>query len=149
MPLNIGEDFSFGELDMFAKLMVINRYSQAQNAGKPRHNLLTLVNETGADALVWLVGPLQWAPILENKETTSFHVPPGRYYIMLRYGDKSPYQFFRGEEFEVVETTNSSSSLTITFRQTNEGGYRIHPISENDFVGVLEKELKLVTGENA
>ena len=139
---------AFSELDLFSRLMVINQHSQVQNAGKPRKNLLTLVNESGEDVLVWLVGPLQWAPLLENKESTLVHVPPGRYHIMLGW-DKSPYQFFRGEEFEVLETPNSPSSLTITFRQMNEGGYKIQPILENEFADVLEQAVKLITGGNS
>jgi hypothetical protein len=69
------EEAAFDEFDLLARLLLINKQAQLQNAAHPPKNQLTLVNASGTDALVWLIGPLEWAPMLQNKESTTVHVP--------------------------------------------------------------------------
>lgn len=42
----------FQEFELYARLLVINRQAQIQNTAHPPKNQLTLVNESGTDALV-------------------------------------------------------------------------------------------------
>ena len=133
---------SLDELNLYARLLVINRQAQLQNTAHPPQNQLTLVNASGTDALAWLVGPLEWAPLLEDKESTTVHVPAGRYYTKLRYGTKEPHLYFKGEEFNIIEGVGYASSNTIVLPHTTDESYRIYPISESEFVAGLNKSVE-------
>ena len=90
-------------------------------------------NQSGRPALVKLAGSASTSISVENGKTESVYVPPGHYYIKIRYGIPGAYSYSKGDEFDVKETATTTSDITITLHKVVAGNYGSKSISEAEF----------------
>ena len=90
-------------------------------------------NQSGRPALVKLAGSASTSISVENGKTESVYVPPGHYYIKIRYGMPGAYSYSKGDEFDVKETATTTSDITITLHKVVAGNYGSKSISEAEF----------------
>jgi hypothetical protein len=89
---------------------------------------------------VQLVGPTQHTVEVPHGEQLIVRVTSGEYYLLTRYG-KSPdeYLYTKGDPFNVHETTNQYSSITITLHKVVGGNYPSRLSSREEFERALAK----------
>jgi hypothetical protein len=96
-------------------------------------NTITFENQSGAAALVKLVGPTRGALPVPDRSIASIHVEAGRYYILVRYGSSGHYAYSRGREFSVERSETAYSLVTITLHKVVNGNYPTWPASQAEF----------------
>jgi hypothetical protein len=96
-------------------------------------NRITFINGTGEEALVKLVGPLNFkVPVPDNRSAT-VNVAPGSYYILVRYGSSGHYSYSKGDPFNVEQIGNRYSVIHITLHKVLNGNYHSRDSSQNEF----------------
>lgn len=99
------------------------------------HSSISFENGSGEDAVVKLVGPTARAvTVFESQTRTETDIAPGRYYIVVRYGDtEQNYSYMRGDPFDVEEYGNQYSEISITLYQVPNGNYGSRPARKEEF----------------
>jgi len=99
------------------------------------HSSITLENGAGETAFVKLVGPSgRTVSVPRNENRTESSIAPGRYYIVVRYGDdENKYSYMKGDPFEVEESGNEYSEISITLYRVADGNYSTRPASKEEF----------------
>jgi len=92
-------------------------------------------NGAGQSALVKLVGPdRRTISVPESASRRESGVAPGRYYLLVRYGDREGhYSYTKGDPFEVVEAGDQYSEISITLYVVANGNYGSRPARKDDF----------------
>ncbi len=99
-------------------------------------NTITFTNNSGEDAMVKLVGPTHGYIAVPNQAERTVHVAAGRYYIVVRYCDRSNHcSYNKGDPFDVEQTDTEYSAITITLHKVPNGNYHTHPATAADFGG--------------
>lgn len=98
-----------------------------------QNNILAFDNQSGEHALVKVIGPSQRLVEVPTGTKGRVNVKAGIYSIKVRYGDPGKFNYTQGEEFEIKETQNSRSVITITLHKVVNGNYETNKISANDF----------------
>jgi hypothetical protein len=96
-------------------------------------NTITFDNQSGADALVKLVGPSRAALAVPDRTRTGVPVVGGEYYILVRYGAAGHYAYTKGNGFVVEESKAAYSLITITLHKVVYGNYPSRPTSQAEF----------------
>jgi hypothetical protein len=101
------------------------------------HSSIVFQNGAGQTALVKLVGRSARAVSVPKSESrTESAVAPGRYYIVVRYGDREQnYSYMKGDPFEVDESGNRYSEISITLYTVANGNYGSRPANKAEFDG--------------
>lgn len=99
------------------------------------HSSVIFRNGAGQTALVKLVGPSARAVAVPKSESrTESAVAPGRYCIVVRYGDtERNYSYMKGDPFEVEESGNRYSETSITLYTVANGNYGSRPANKQEF----------------
>jgi len=99
------------------------------------HSSVTFENGAGQTALVKLVGPsARTVSVPSGVSHREVAVAPGRYYIVVRYGDREGhYSYMKGDPFEIEEAGNQYSELSITLYAVANGNYGSSPARQADF----------------
>lgn len=99
------------------------------------HSSITFRNGADEDALVKLIGPsTRMVAVPRNQTRAALEVPPGQYYIVVRYGDKEDnFAYSKGEPFQVEEYGDSYSQISITLYKVANGNYGTRPARKEDF----------------
>ncbi|MCX7046070.1 MAG: hypothetical protein NTX50_11370 [Candidatus Sumerlaeota bacterium] len=96
-------------------------------------NTITFDNQSGKPALVKLVGPTAATVTVPEGTKQTTNASAGHYTIKVRYGTAGAYAYSKGDEFDVKQTANSESAITITLHAVVNGNYGTRPISEAEF----------------
>jgi len=99
------------------------------------HSSITFQNGAGETALVKLVGPSpRTVSVPKNGSQSELGIAPGRYYIVVRYGDSEQnYSYTKGDPFDVEEYGNEYSEISITLYTVADGNYGSRPARKEDF----------------
>jgi hypothetical protein len=99
------------------------------------HSSITFQNGAGETALVKLVGPsAQTVSVPRSESRNVSAVAPGRYYIVVRYGDaEQNYSYMKGDPFDVEESGGAYSEISITLYKVANGNYGSRPARKEDF----------------
>jgi hypothetical protein len=112
-------------------LGMISLSQQASAQSYP--NTVTFANGTGEDATVKLVGPDKQYIQVRTADSTTVHVPPGDYFIVVRYGRPGHYSYSKGDHFSVTQIGNSYSVIQITLHKIVNGNYRTRESNQGEF----------------
>jgi hypothetical protein len=97
-------------------------------------NEITFDNRSGSQAVVKLVGPTPRTVAVPNNDQETVHVGPGTYYIVVRYGAaQGKYTYSKGRSFNIEESENSYSVITITLHKVVGGNYETRPVPATEF----------------
>lgn len=96
-------------------------------------NRVVFDNQSGAPALVKLIGPTKTEVEVPQAAKAGVDAATGKYTIKVRYGMPGNYRYSKGQEFEVTETTSARSETTITLHKVVAGNYEAHPIAASEF----------------
>jgi hypothetical protein len=101
-------------------------------------NMLTLLNQSGEEALVKIVGPKSGAVALGRESEKTILLPAGSYKYYVRYGQDPGFSFARGTPFtlEAVSTGYIEATLTL-----------ISPPGINQSDPVLEEEFNRISNQ--
>lgn len=99
------------------------------------HSSISFQNGSGEDAVVKLVGPSARAtPVPQNQTRSESGIAPGRYYLVVRYGDNEKnYSYTKGDPFAVEESGDQYSEISITLYKVPNGNYPTRPARKEDF----------------
>lgn len=99
------------------------------------HSSITFQNGAGEDALVKLVGPsARTVSVPKNDSRSESGIAPGSYYILVRYGDREEnYSYMKGDNFDVEESGNEYSEISITLYTVANGNYGSRPARKEEF----------------
>lgn len=119
--------FAFRAL-MVATLLPFGAYAQY-------HSSISFQNGSGEDAVVKLVGPsARTTPVPQNQARSEQGIAPGRYYLVVRYGDNEKnYSYTKGDPFIVEESGDQYSEISITLYKVPNGNYPTRPARKEDF----------------
>jgi hypothetical protein len=99
------------------------------------HSSVTFVNGADQPAVVRLVGPVvRSVPVPTGSSRLESGIAPGRYYIVVRYGDREGhYSYTKGDPFEITETGDAYSEISITLYAVANRNYGSRPARKEDF----------------
>ena len=105
----------------------------------PFHSTVAFRNDAGQTALVKLIGPSKRAvPVPKGESRTESAVAPGRYHIVVRYGDQEKnYSYRKGDRFRVEESKTGYSEISITLYTVANGNYASRPVNKVAFERAL------------
>ncbi|MCL5991079.1 MAG: hypothetical protein M1419_03140 [Bacteroidetes bacterium] len=102
--------------------------------GQKYFNTITLVNDSGENAFVKVVGPMELQVEVPKKKNVSVNVSAGTYYILVRYGNNPKnYSFTKGYPFIINQTEKEYTAITITLNKTVGGNYNSNPSTSEEF----------------
>jgi LysM repeat protein len=106
-------------------------------------NMLTLVNQSGEDALVKIVGPKSGVVELTKESERTILLPAGSYKYYVRYGQGQTASYTRGTPFtlEAVSTGYIEAALTLI---SPPGTYQPDSVLEEEFSKVSSLKLPLL-----
>lgn len=92
-------------------------------------------NGAGQTALVKLVGPSAREVLVPRGQSRrESAIAPGRYCIVVRYGDSDrEYSYMKGDPFEVEESARGYSEISITLYTVANGNYGSRPANKEEF----------------
>jgi hypothetical protein len=96
-------------------------------------NTVMFDNQSGADALVKVVGATRGAVPVFSGSHASLQVAAGDYFILIRYGFPGHYTYSRGQRFSVESTGTTYSEIKITLHKVVNGNYDTKPASQAEF----------------
>ena len=97
-------------------------------------NTITLVNDSGENAFVKVVGPMELQVEVPKKKNVSVNVSAGTYYILVRYGNNPRnYSYTKGDPFKINQTEKEYTAITITLNKTIQGNYNSNPSTSEEF----------------
>ena len=97
-------------------------------------NSITLDNRSEELATVKLVGPTRQTVEVPQGQSRTVKVTAGRYYLLVRYGNKpGHYTYVKGDTFTVQQTATQYSAINITLHKVIGGNYPAHPTSREEF----------------
>ncbi|MBI5325213.1 MAG: hypothetical protein HZB41_08085 [Ignavibacteriae bacterium] len=97
-------------------------------------NTITLINDSGENAFVKVVGPTELQVEVPKKKNTIVNVSAGVYYILVRYGNNPKnYSYAKGEPFQIIQNDKEYTSISITLNKTESGNYNTNPTSSEEF----------------
>ncbi len=97
-------------------------------------NTITFQNQSGEPALVKIIGPGSKTIDIRDQSSRTVKVEAGKYYILVRYGNKpDEYSYARGDTLVVSDTTKQPATMNITLHKALGGGYPTHPILPEEF----------------
>ncbi len=102
-------------------------------AGAEGRNSLTLINHSGNNALVKLVGPSRRTIEIPSGASETVNIVGGQYSIYVRYDLHGRYRYTRGESFQIKETAISYTRASLTLHGVINGNYHTQGSSENEF----------------
>jgi hypothetical protein len=99
------------------------------------HSSITFKNGSDQIALVKLVGPTRrTVPVPTNESRGESGIAPGRYHLVVRYGDmEKNYTYMKGDAFDVEESGNEYSKISITLYTVANGNLGSHPARKEEF----------------
>jgi hypothetical protein len=99
------------------------------------HSSVTFRNGAGEAALVKLVGSVvRTVSVPTGASRRESGIAPGRYYIVVRYGDtEGHYSYMKGDPFEIEEAGDAYSEISITLYTVANGNYGSRPARKEDF----------------
>lgn len=103
------------------------------HAADMEKNTLTFENRSGRGALVKLIGPSKKVVLVPDGEDKTVNIASGRYFILVRYGDKPPYNYTRGDKFEIKDVVGGYIRAFLTLHGVVNGNYSSFPSSEREF----------------
>lgn len=106
---------------------------QAPVAEGAEKNSLTLINQSGDNALVKLVGPSRMTVEVPNGSSRTVKIAGGTYVIYVRYGTPGKYRYTKGESFQIEETYSSYTEASLTLHGVVNGNYHSEGSSESEF----------------
>lgn len=113
--------------------LVLATQSSVVRAERDRSNTVTLINRSGNDALVALVGPTRVTVKVPDGTSQTVNVAAGSYELLARYDEEKRYRYGKGEPFTVTQTTTQYSVISITLHKVVDGNYTINDASEREF----------------
>jgi len=98
------------------------------------HSSISFENGAGQTALVKLVGPsTRTVSVPTGTSRREPGVAPGRYHIVVRYGNEGHYTYMKGDAFEIEEAGDAYSEISITLYTVANGNYGARPARKEDF----------------
>ena len=99
---------------------------------------VTFDNQSGAPALVKLVGPISTTVEVPDGAVRTVQALGGHYYILARYGtDDSNYHYSKGDHFDISETITAYSHryqrVRITLHAVVNGNYHTSHSNKQEF----------------
>lgn len=99
---------------------------------------VTFENQSGAPALVKLVGPISTTVEVPDGAVRTVQASGGHYYILARYGtDESNYRYSKGDHFDITETFTGYSfryqRVRITLHAVINGNYHTARSNKQEF----------------
>jgi hypothetical protein len=117
-------------LIILSMLLIYGGLAHAQSYA----NEITFDNQSGSQALVKLIGQTAHAVTVLNNSKETLQVGPGNYYILVRYGSaQGKYTYSKGRPFNVEESSDSYSVITITLHKVLGGNYETRPTTASEF----------------
>jgi hypothetical protein len=80
-------------------------------AGK---NKLTVVNESGEDVTIRMMGPRDWLVDIPAGDERTLLLPAGIYRYLVRYGTEQNYRFSRGKPFQIEQARVGFTEASLT-----------------------------------
>jgi hypothetical protein len=102
-------------------------------AGAEGKSSLTLINQSGDNALVKLTGPSRKTVEISNGSSRTVNIAGGQYTIYVRYGTPGRYRYTKGESFQIDETSITYTRASLTLHGVANGNYRTEGSSESEF----------------
>jgi hypothetical protein len=90
-------------------VMLLGTISQAADKNK-----LTVVNHSGEDSAVKIIGPREWLLDIPAGEDRTILLPAGNYRYLVRYGAESNHRYTRGTPFQIEQTRVGFTEASIT-----------------------------------
>jgi len=120
--------FGFATLLVAAVLFPHSARAQFQSS-------IAFENGTGQSALVKLVGPsTRQLSVPDHQTRSESGVAPGRYHIVVRFGDsEANYSYMEGDPFDVEEVGDEYSEISITLQKVENGNYGSRPARRDEF----------------
>jgi hypothetical protein len=85
--------------------------SSSQAAGK---NKLTVINQSGEDTAIKLIGPREWLIDIPAGQERSVLLPSGDYTYVTRYGQDPNFRYSRGTPFQIEASRTGFTEATLT-----------------------------------
>ncbi|HMK66779.1 MAG TPA: LysM domain-containing protein [Thermodesulfobacteriota bacterium] len=82
--------------------------------GAPVKNKLTIVNESGEDVSVRMMGPRDWVVDIPAGDERTLLLPAGVYRYLVRYGTEQNYRFSRGKPFQIEQARVGFTEASLT-----------------------------------
>ncbi|TAL68468.1 MAG: hypothetical protein EPN82_10785 [Bacteroidetes bacterium] len=118
---------------IFCLILIISLFPQFLSAQK-YFNTITLINDSGENAFVKVVGPTELQVEVPKKKNTIVNVSAGNYYILVRYGNNPKNYFYtKGEPFQITQTDKEYTAISITLNKTVSGNYNTNPSTSEEF----------------
>lgn len=80
-------------------------------AGK---NKLTVVNESGEDVTIRMMGPRDWLVDIPSGDERTLLLPAGVYRYLVRYGPEQNYRYSRGKPFQIEQARVGFTEASLT-----------------------------------
>lgn len=101
---------------------------------KEARNSITFYNKSQEEAVVKLVGPSAQMVEVSKGSIRTVAAIAGSYHILVRYGDvPENYTYSKGDKFDVIESSNKYSAISVTLHKVVGGNYPTHPVSREEF----------------
>jgi hypothetical protein len=82
--------------------------------GAPVKNKLTIVNESGEDVAVRMMGPRDWVVDIPAGDERTLLLPAGVYRYLVRYGTEQNYRYSRGKPFQIEQARVGFTEASLT-----------------------------------
>ena len=105
----------------------------SDSSAEGERNILTFINHSGNYAMVKLVGPTRSTVTVKDNGEATVNIAGGKYIIYVRYGEKSPYRYTKGESFTIEDSSFEYTKATLTLHGVVNGNYRTEGSSEEEF----------------
>jgi hypothetical protein len=123
-------------------VMFFGTLSQAADKNK-----LTVVNQSGEDAAVKIIGPREWLLDIPAGEDRTILLPAGNYRYLVRYGAESNHRYTRGTPFQIEQTRVGFTEASITLI-SSPGQIQNDPLLVEEFNKPLAGSPGLVAGSD-
>ena len=107
----------------FLRLLIILTFSApaffpgsmpAAPAPPASKNKLTIVNQSGEDTAIKLMGPREWLIEIPAGEERTVLLPSGGYNYITRYGQETNFRYSRGTPFQIEHSRSGFTEATLT-----------------------------------
>jgi hypothetical protein len=82
--------------------------------GAPVKNKLTIVNESGEDVSIRMMGPRDWLVDIPAGDERTLLLPAGVYRYLVRYGTEQNYRYSRGKPFQIEQARVGFTEASLT-----------------------------------
>ena len=82
--------------------------------GAPVKNKLTVINESGEDVTIKMIGSREWLLNIPAGDERTLLLPAGVYRYLVRYGTEQNYRYSRGKPFQIEQARVGFTEASLT-----------------------------------